>query len=256
MSALTTFFENARRNPEESRIQQAAAKIYQGGAIGVVIGTGYATPLVIATAGMQFIGVATETNDNTNGTPGTINHGAPGSGLSSFVRFLREGCFQFNQSGLTQAAVGRQLYFSDDNTVSLTVSQIPAGICVTVDEQNSKAWVDIGNAVMPVSRNGLQVLSGSTDAIPPRIPGVYVVTTAGVDAMTLGAPTATTDDGLVITVTSSTSNAHTITATGLLQTGTASVNVATFAAQKGAGVTLMAYQGKWQVLSSVGITFS
>ena len=75
-------------------------------------------------------------------------------------------------------------------------------------------------------------------------------------ADTLAAPTATTDDGIVITVTSNTANAHTIQATGLLQTGTASVNLATFAAQPGAGLTLMAYQGKWNVLSSVGITFS
>ena len=103
---------------------------------------------------------------------------------------------------------------------------------------------------------GIVTLSGAADAIPPHVPHTYVVTKAGVDAMTLAAPTATTDDGLIIVVTSNTANAHTITATGLLQTGTASVNVATFAAQKGAGVTLMAYQGKWNVLSSVGITFS
>ena len=93
-------------------------------------------------------------------------------------------------------------------------------------------------------------------AIPPSTPATYVVTKAGVAALTLAAPVAGTDDGKVIMVTSNTANAHTITATGLLQTGTASVNVATFAAQKGAGVTLMAYQGKWNVLGSVGITFS
>jgi hypothetical protein len=74
--------------------------------------------------------------------------------------------------------------------------------------------------------------------------------------MTLAAPTATTDDGKIILITSNTANAHTLTATGLLQTGSASVNLATFAAQKGAGLTLIAYQGKWNVLGSVGITFS
>lgn len=103
---------------------------------------------------------------------------------------------------------------------------------------------------------GLVVLSGSTDAVPTTVSTTYIVTTAGVDAMTLAAPTATTYDGTIITISSTTTNAHTLTATGLLQTGTASVNVATFAAQKGAGLTLLAYQGKWQVLSSVGITFS
>lgn len=86
--------------------------------------------------------------------------------------------------------------------------------------------------------------------------GNYVITKAGVLADTLGAPTAGIQDGALIIITSSTANAHTLTATGLLGTGTASVNVATFAAQLGSGLTLMAYQGKWLVLSAVGITFS
>jgi hypothetical protein len=64
------------------------------------------------------------------------------------------------------------------------------------------------------------------------------------------------DDGIEITRASATANAHTITATGLFQTGTASVNLATFAANAGAGLTLMAYNGKWIVIASVGVTFS
>jgi len=93
-------------------------------------------------------------------------------------------------------------------------------------------------------------------AIPVRPSASYIITKAGVLADTLAAPTATTDDGVTITVTSSTAFAHTITATGLLNTGSASVNVVTFAAFAGAGLTLQAYQGKWNVLASTGITFS
>lgn len=100
------------------------------------------------------------------------------------------------------------------------------------------------------------VLSGSTDAINPHVSGSYLVTTAGVDAMTLAAPTSGTDDGVTITITSTTANAHTLTATGLLKTGSASVNLATFAAFAGAGLTLRAYQGLWYVDKSVGVTFS
>jgi hypothetical protein len=96
----------------------------------------------------------------------------------------------------------------------------------------------------------------ASGALPPHVGHTYVVTKAGVAALTLAAPTAGTDDGIEITITSNTANAHTLTATGLLQTGSASVNVATFAANAGAGLTLMAYQGKWNVMSSVGITFS
>lgn len=93
-------------------------------------------------------------------------------------------------------------------------------------------------------------------AISPKTPASYVITKAGVLAATLAAPVAGTDDGKVILITSNTANAHTLTATGLFQCGTAAVNLATFAAQKGAGLTIMAYQGKWCVLGSVGITFS
>lgn len=93
-------------------------------------------------------------------------------------------------------------------------------------------------------------------AISVRPSASYVITKAGVLADTLAAPTATTDDGVTITVTSNTAFAHTITATGLLNTGSAAVNVATFAAFAGAGVTLQAYQGKWNVLAATGINFS
>lgn len=90
-------------------------------------------------------------------------------------------------------------------------------------------------------------------AISPTTPANYVITKAGVLADTLAAPTS---DGIVIRIASTTANAHTLTATGLFQCGTASVNLATFAANAGAGLTIMSYNGKWIVLCSVGITFS
>lgn len=93
-------------------------------------------------------------------------------------------------------------------------------------------------------------------AIDPHTAASYVITKAGVAGMTLGAPTATTDDGLILVITSNTAFAHTITATGLLQTGATTVNVATLAAFAGASVTLIAYQGKWNVLFQNQVTFS
>ena len=96
---------------------------------------------------------------------------------------------------------------------------------------------------------------GTSGAIAPQS-GNYVITKAGVFAGTLAAPTPTVQDGLVIRIVSSTAFAHTITTAGLLQTGSAAVNTATFAAFAGAGVTLMAYNGFWIVLYSVGVTFS
>jgi hypothetical protein len=93
-------------------------------------------------------------------------------------------------------------------------------------------------------------------ALASSAAGLYFVTKAGICALTLAAPVATTDDGKIIRILSTTAFAHTLTATGLLQTGSANVNVATFAAFAGATLSLMAYQGKWCVLSSNAITFS
>jgi hypothetical protein len=98
------------------------------------------------------------------------------------------------------------------------------------------------------------VLSGGTDAIPAHVTGTYVVTTAGVDAMTLAAPTVTTDDGIVIKVTLSTNAAHTITCTGgTLRPGTAAVTTVNFASFRGSSIELMAWQGNWYVMAQNNI---
>lgn len=104
------------------------------------------------------------------------------------------------------------------------------------------------------------VTIAASGAVAPHNPAAYIITKAGVAALTLAAPTAGAasaggDDGDTINLRSSTAFAHTLTATGLLQTGSASVNTATFAAFAGAGLTLRAYNGKWMVISSIGITF-
>jgi hypothetical protein len=74
--------------------------------------------------------------------------------------------------------------------------------------------------------------------------------------MTLAAPTAGVDDGLSIAVYSDSTQAHTITATSLFAAGVALKTTATFAAFRGAGLQLRAYNGVWQVIATTGITFS
>jgi hypothetical protein len=115
--------------------------------------------------------------------------------------------------------------------------------------------------------------SGAIPITPTTGPigGNFVITKAGIAVLTLAAPKAGAQnwqniggflknnggqDGTILVITSGTLYAHTLTATGLLGTGTANVNEATFAAYAGAGVVLMAYGGLWLVLSSTGITFS
>lgn len=105
----------------------------------------------------------------------------------------------------------------------------------------------------------ITVLSGSTDAIPTK-GGNYMITTAGVDAMTISAPTSGTDDGLTIGIYSNTANAHTLTGpTGCFATGVGVVkHIATWTTGFiGQGVVLRAYQGIWYPIGSTGtITFS
>lgn len=102
------------------------------------------------------------------------------------------------------------------------------------------------------------LVNGAIPIGPPLVPAIYQINKAGVLADTLAAPVSgnTSDDGKVIYIVSNTANAHTVTATGLYQSGSAAVNLATFAAFAGAGMQLMALQGKWVVITSVGVTFT
>ena len=97
---------------------------------------------------------------------------------------------------------------------------------------------------------------GASGALNPHSSANYVLTKAGVAAMTLGAPTAGVDDGVVIFIMSSTAQAHTVTATGLFVDGAGHVKLATFAANIGASFSIQAYQGKWYVLGTQNVTMS
>jgi hypothetical protein len=100
----------------------------------------------------------------------------------------------------------------------------------------------------------ITVLTGTTDAINPHVPGNYIIAAnagASLDAITLGLPTAGVDDGLSINIYSDTAFAHTVTlpSTGFAAGLAAGLKtVATFTAGRGAGISLRAYNGVWQVI--------
>jgi hypothetical protein len=89
---------------------------------------------------------------------------------------------------------------------------------------------------------GIQL--AASGAVNPDISHRYLITKAGVAALTLAAPVR---DNITLEFTSTTANAHTITATGLLQTGSSAVNVATCAAFAGCTLYLRSFTGKWLV---------
>lgn len=157
---------------------------------------------------------------------------------------------------INKGANPMQVFGSGTDTINGIATA--TGISQGINTASTFVCTVAGNWEVPI--NSLQSSTPqaitASGAIPPHAGHFYTVTKAGVAALTLAAPTAGTDDGIEIAITSTTAFAHTLTATGLLQTGTASVNLATFAAQPGAGLTLMAVNGKLNVLAAVGITFS
>jgi hypothetical protein len=118
-------------------------------------------------------------------------------------------------------------------------------------------------AVNAIPDGSLIHLTGTADVLNPHSAQDYEVDNASAADLTtlaapsLGDPSAGGDDGKIIRFTSTTAFAHKITATGLLQTGTASVNSVALAAFAGASVTLKANNGKWQIIASNGtLTFA
>lgn len=114
-----------------------------------------------------------------------------------------------------------------------------------------------GNWEVPINTlvSSIPVALSGDAAIPPHVQHTYVITKGSAAALTLAAPTSGTDDGNEIVIISNTAFAHVLTATGLLNTGSANHNTATWAAQLGGALTLMAFGGKWVALAQIGITF-
>ncbi len=92
----------------------------------------------------------------------------------------------------------------------------------------------------------------------PSVNTTYFITKAGVAAMTLVDPTATTHDNLQLTFISVTANAHTLSngAGSGFNGGGAGSDVGTFGAAKGNNIVIRAYQGDWYVVSSVNVTLA
>jgi hypothetical protein len=123
------------------------------------------------------------------------------------------------------------------------------------------------NATLSLGAGPLSAIAAS-GAINPNASGAYIITKAGVAAMTIAAPLAGApqytsagvnlggNDGTVLIIVSNTAYAHTVTATGLYQDGAGHVNLATFPADAGASIVLQAYGAKWNVLGNNNVTFS
>jgi hypothetical protein len=97
----------------------------------------------------------------------------------------------------------------------------------------------------------------SADAAISLKAGVVIITKGTAAALTLAAPTATTDDFKVLHIVSTTAAAHTVTQTtpGFNNAGT-SGDVATFGSAVGNAFTIVAYQGVWYTINTRNVTLA
>lgn len=86
----------------------ASSYIYKGALVGLDAADGFARPLV---AGDVFIGIAYEEIDNSAGANG-----------DKVVRVFSQGDFDHAMSGAVQADVGKAVYASADDTLTLTLT--------------------------------------------------------------------------------------------------------------------------------------
>lgn len=118
-----------------------------------------------------------------------------------------------------------------------------------------------GESIFPVSVEPPVVLSGSADALTPLKASLYMVTTAGVDSMTLSTPVAGDPrsvaggmDGFWLSVYDTGGHAHTITTAAGKING--ALHIATFSGTVGVVATFVAYNGIWYAAPLTGIVLS
>lgn len=127
----------------------AAGKVYQGGL--VCLATDGYLAAGANTAGYRFAGVAYESKDNTSGADGDVA-----------ARVYRRGVFLFDIASVAVTDVGKRVWISDDQTLTLTPSRVCCGVIVK-RESATKAWIDITPAVAPITFHRV-TLAGSLTA--------------------------------------------------------------------------------------------
>lgn len=156
--------------------------------------------------------------------------------------------------------IGRVVYALDDQTGTLDVSATTYanvyGVVTDLVYATNPASAVSGIALvtpiydLPFSRPplGVAMVYSASGAMTIK-PGLHMITKAGVAAMTLADPTTGTHDGLVMTIQSSTAQAHTVSnaAGSGFNSGGAGSDVGTWGGAIGDGMQCTAYQGKWLV---------
>lgn len=140
-----------------------------------------------------------------------------------------------------------------DGGITLAASPAAVGTDV-ISEVTGAAGVTIDSLLVKdgvaYSRTPFAAVTGDGAITIPAYNKTHFITKAGVAAMTIVDPTATTHDGVTLTFVATTANAHTLdnsAGSGFFSSGGGTKDVATFAGNIGDGITIIAYQGKWYI---------
>jgi hypothetical protein len=249
----------------------AAVCIFQGSPV-IVDGvtTGYAnTPETAAGAG-TFVGFAIKRRDNRVGAVQFVGD-APGSGLAGAlrVRVNDKGKVVLWVAG-SPTKIGQLVYCSTSDTFSVTKpgsgamyvvgriaeftqDAVTNSLTRCVVEYNAFAADLLSDMAEQVTAPVVYAASGAI-ALPTAAFTDVLITKAGVAVMTLALPTAGTDDGKRMRITSNTAFAHTVTTPASGFNG--AVHIATYAAAVGNNVLLEAQGGTWNVIENLGVTLT
>jgi len=143
------------------------------------------------------------------------------------------------------------------NAKRLKIQVIDAYGALAINLVSSQTVSDLGSNYSSVFAEVFQEVSAyPANGAITLASGVVKLSKTSAGAYTLAAPTTAQDDMYLIIFTS-TAFAHVITATGLLDDGTATPkNTATFAATVGSSLTLQASSGKWKMLNKNNCTIA
>ena len=131
--ATTANARITRRDSDKGSIPVAATKVLPANGLVFRTDTGFATD-VIASGANPFMGIAEKMADNSAGAAGDIN-----------VEVWREGQFllPFTGATLTQADIGKNVYATDNNVLTLTEENRSFVGVMTEFVTATSAYVDI-----------------------------------------------------------------------------------------------------------------
>ncbi len=105
----------------------------------------------------------------------------------------------------------------------------------------------------PVEAPTTQAITGATGTVTITH-GVVTLNRGSAITVTLNNPTATTDDGKILTIVDLSGQAHIVNLTGGFGNGGSGENVATFSGVVGDALTLFAWQGYWYIIGNHQVT--